>query len=263
MHKNDISFYWIVAFFALAICGGLLPEHIYSNVNVMERLQGMSFKHLLGTDVFGRDVFLRIVRGTYNVMLVALPSVCIGMLIGGGVGLMSAYKKSNLRYVISGIMDILFAFPVILLALVLVARYGSHPLIATATLSIFFIPVFYRVVYMTARSLYKMDYITSARLSGLTGFEITYKHILSNMKPILFAQFSVQLAMAILAEAGLGYLGLSVKSPDPTWGSLLLDAQNLIFVNPWFSVPIGCVIFLTVWSLISVGDSVYKNENMS
>ena len=247
---NKMPLYCIVAFFTMALCGAFLNENIYGATHVSERLQGISFKHILGTDILGRDVFLRIVRGAYNVVLVAVPSVMIGMFIGGGFGLVSAYRKSNIRYILGAIMDVIFAFPIILLALVLVARYGAHPLVATISLAVFFIPVFYRVVYMTARPLYQMEYITSARLSGLNIASITYKHVLPNIAPTLYMQASIQFAMAILAEAGLGYLGLSVKSPDPTWGSLLLDAQSLIFIKPLFSVPIGMVIFISVWAFL-------------
>ncbi len=252
--RNRLSFYIVVSFAVLSLLGALLPEKLYTEGHGLERLSGMSMEHLFGTDILGRDIFLRIVRGSYNVALIALPSVFVGVVIGGFLGLVSASRNTIITMIINSIMDILFAFPIVLLALAIVSIKGSHPLVATFTLSVFFIPVFYRVIYMASCTFYKMDYVVSARLSGLTNLQIMFKHIVPNIRPLVVTQVTIQIAMAILAEAGLGYLGLSVQPPDPTWGSLLLDAQTLIFIQPLYALPIGLTIFIIIWALMDMAD---------
>ena len=247
-------------FFAFAVFGAFLPFDFYNQMDLLNRSAGFSGQYLLGTDFLGRDVFYRLVRGTYNVSIIALFSIVISLIIGGVPAVLMARKKTNWRYVTNGTMDIMFAFPTILIALVLVAIFGSSIFIAIISISIFFIPVFYRVIYLSSRSIWQMDYITSARLSGVPTYKIIFKHILPNIRHIILAQSGVQFAIAIISESGLGYLGLSAPSSQPTWGSMMLDAQNSWFVDPYFILPVGLTMGITIYAFIKFGDSNDKNK---
>ncbi|MGB1360714.1 MAG: ABC transporter permease [Alphaproteobacteria bacterium] len=249
----------IAVFFVCVFVGAFLPFDLYNDMDMKNRSAGISSLHWLGTDFLGRDVFYRMLRGAYNVALISLSSIVISLIIGGIPAILMASKKTNWRYVVNGTMDIMFVFPTILIALVLVAIFGASIYVAIISISVFFIPVFYRVIYLSSRSVWQADFITSARLSNVSMYKIILNHILPNIRHIIIAQSSIQFAVAIISESGLGYLGLSVESSQPTWGSMMLDAQNSWFVDPYFIFPVGLTMGLTIYSFMKYGDG-YKND---
>jgi len=258
MHK--IYKYIIILFFISMLIGALLPSQYYNDMDILNRSASASFNHLFGTDFLGRDVFFRIIRGSYNVGVIGISSILISLPIGGFLALLMGRKKTNWRYVVSGGMDILFVFPKILIALILVAIFGPSIQIAIISIGIFFTPVFYRVIYLSSRHVWQSDFVASARLSGLSKYKIMFVHIIPNIHHIIFAQCAIQFAIAIVSESGLGYLGLSVDGAEPTWGSMMLDAQNSWFVNPYLIIPVGISMILTTFSFIKYSERI-KNDN--
>ena len=253
----------VFLFFLVAFIGAFIPEAAYTKIYATSSIYSISLHHPFGTDILGRDILIRMVRGAYTVCYITIPSMIFGGGIGVILGMLSAKDETWLRFVVGIIMDIIFAFPLVLVSLLIVTRIGSGPFVATIALSLFFLPVFYRVIYLSARAIWHAEYITSARLNGLGTYGILLRHITPNIFPIIVGQISINFSVAILIEAGLGYLGLSVRPPDPTWGSLLFDVQRVIFVNPAAILPMGLTIFLTVLSFSTVGDHVvekYKKD---
>ena len=258
MHK--IYKYIIIMFFISMLVGALLPSQYYNDMDMLNRSASVSVNHLFGTDFLGRDIFFRMIRGSYNVGIIGISSILISLLIGGFLALLMSRKKTNWRYVVSGGIDILFVFPKVLVALILVAIFGPSIQIAIISIGIFFIPVFYRVIYLSSRSVWQSDFVASARLSGLSKYQIMFVHIIPNIYHIILAQCTIQFAIAIVSEAGLGYLGLSVDSSEPTWGSMMLDVQNSWFIDPYFAIPVGVAMVLTTFSLIKYSERI-KNDN--
>lgn len=231
-----------ILFLCMGVVGAFLPQPWYADGDMYARMQGFSTAHILGTDILGRDIFFNIVRGAYNVAKIVIASVAIGGGIGGLIGLYAPRFPKGILAVVQGVMDMLFAFPMVLFALVVMGRYGGGAGVAILALGIFFIPVFYRIMWGAVCPLWHADFITIARLNKVSTLRIGITHILPNALPIVTANISVQCGIAILAESGLGYLGVSTQSPEPTWGSMILDAQKSILIKPLLALPVGIVI---------------------
>ncbi len=232
----------IAVFVSMAIFGAFMPEAWYADGNIGNRMQGASLSHVFGTNILGQDIFYNIVRGTYNVAKIVGGSVAIGCVIGGGIGLYAPRFPKSVLSIVQGAMDMVFAFPMVLLALVLMGRYGGGAAVAVIALGVFFIPVFYRIMVGAVSPLWTADFVTAARLNKQTTCAIGYKHILPNAIPIVAANISVQCGIAILAESALGYLGLSTSAPEPTWGSMIVDAQKVLLIKPSLALPVGGVV---------------------
>ncbi len=252
---------FIFAFLSIALIGAFIDESTYSKINVTNPMASISSDHFLGTDILGRDVLTRLLRGTYNTFFICISSVLIGGSIGSFFGLITARETPAISFITTAFSDIIFAFPVILLALILVSKNGASPIVATVSLSIYFIPVFYRIMYLTSRPIWQADYVTSAMLSKVSLLKISFRHVLPNARHILISQFVIQFANAIIAESALGYLGLSIAPPDPTLGSMLLDSQRVIFIKPFLTLPTTILIFLIILSLLIVGDNLGKKND--
>lgn len=245
MYKTQYMWYHtygVILFFGMVLVGAVLPESFYAHADISNRMQGVSFQHILGTDIVGRDIFYNVVRASYNVAIIVVCSVVFGGIIGVGVGVFSPRFPKSLQHVIQGIMDMLFSFPMVLVALVLMGVYGSGKWVAIFALGVFFIPVFYRMTVGVSRPLWQADFVVSSRLSGVSIWRIGWGHIMPNAFPIIRANITVQCGIAVLAESGLGYLGLSTQNPEPTWGSMILDAQHILLINPSLALPVAGVI---------------------
>ncbi len=193
-----------------------------------------SLKHLFGTDNFGRDIFCRVAEGTMATFLIALFTSCVGALIGGIVGALTGYFGGVVDEILMRVNDGLASFPSVLLALVVVSILDKGTLNICIALSIVFIPSFARIMrseFMAQRS---RDYVANAKLMGAGHLRIMFVHILPNTLPVLGSSMLVGINNAVLAEAGLSYLGLGVQPPDPSLGRMLSEAQVYIFGAPWY-----------------------------
>lgn len=223
-------------------------------VNMDAALQSPSSTHWLGTDAYGRDVLSYLLAGAQSSILVGVIAVSIGLAIGTALGLLAAARRGWVEELIMRIADFTFAFPALLLAIMLTAVYGPGIVNAIVAIGIFYIPTFARVTRASANSIWTRDYILAAQACGKGQWRITLEHVLPNILSALIVQATIQFALAILAEAALSYLGLGTQQPQPSWGRMLAEAQSLMFQSPLLAVWPGIAIALTVLGLNLLGD---------
>ncbi len=223
-------------------------------IDIAAKLQGPSAAHLLGTDPFGRDVLSMLMVGARTSVVVALVAVALGAGVGVPLGLAAAAIGGLIDDLISRLADFVFAFPVLLSAVMVTAVLGPGAVNAIIAIGLFNIPVFARVARAGALAIRQRDFIAAARLAGKGEAAIAYQHILPNIAALLVVQVTIQFALAILAEASLSYLGLGVQPPAPSWGKMLNDAQTYMFLQPWLAVFPGLAIALTVLGINLLGD---------
>ncbi len=210
--------------------------------------------HLLGTDNFGSDIASQLMAGARVTLLVGIVAVAIAGLIGTPLGVLAGMRRGWVGAVVVRAGTILFGFPALLLALLLAAAFGASTATAMVAIGVATIPAFLRLSYAATLQVMATDYITAARTSGLSGLQIARRHVLPNISSVLLVQSSVAFALAILAEAGLSYLGLSTRPPTPSWGRMLHDAQGFLFTDPLLSVWPGLAIAAAVLAFNLLGD---------
>jgi len=226
-------------------------------VNVMDipaKLQSPSAAHWLGTDQFGRDVLSRLMAGAVNSITVSLVAVGIGAGIGVPLGALAAARRGLVEEVVMRFNDFTFAFPALLSAVMITAVLGPGAINSIIAIGIFNIPVFARLTRGASLSLWKRDFVLAARVAGRGRTRIIVDHILPNIASLLIVQMTIQFALAILAEAGLSYLGLGTQPPDPSWGKMLNEAQTLMYLAPQLAIFPGLAIMVTVLGLNLLGD---------
>jgi peptide/nickel transport system permease protein len=222
--------------------------------NLRERFVAPSWEHLLGTDQFGRDIFSIIMTGAQNSITVGVVSVSIGMAFGVALGLWASAKRGWTEELIMRASDFMYAFPAILLAIMLVATLGQGAINAIVAIGIFSIPVFARLTRGAANAIWAREFILAACAAGKGKLRITIEHVLPNIISVLVVQATIQFALAILAEAALSFLGLGAQPPTPSWGRMLNEARSMIFINPWLAIYPGAAIAAAVLGLNLLGD---------
>jgi peptide/nickel transport system permease protein len=214
-----------------------------------------SAAHPLGTDHFGRDILSMIMVGARTSIAVAVVAVVIGMGLGVPLGLAAAARRGSLLdEVIMRGNDLVFAFPSLLIAIMITAVFGPSALNAIVAIGIFNIPVFARLTRGAALSLWTRDYVLAARVAGKGAVRISAEHILPNVTNLLIVQGTIQFSLGILAEAALSYVGLGAQPPIPSWGRMLADSQTMISIAPHMAISPGMAILLTVLGLNLMGD---------
>lgn len=252
----------------LAVAGGLIllvmvlgallapwiaPQDPFEQAPV-ERLAPPGGKYLLGADHLGRDILSRILHGGRNSLTVGLIAVGIGLTVGTALGLTSAFYGRLVDTVIMRCMDVLLAFPGILLALAVVAALGAGLVNCMIAVGIWSIPVFARIVRGSALAVRQQDYVLAATALGAGDLRIVARHLLPNAAAPLLVLSSLRMATAILTAAGLSFLGLGAQAPTPEWGAMLNDGRQYITEAPHIATFPGLAIMLTVLSLNFLGD---------
>ena len=256
MNRNLILGAALTAVFLVAaLISFVWTPYEYAGLNIANKLQGPSASHLLGTDHFGRDILSMIMVGARTSIAVALVAVGIGMGAGVPLGLWAAARRGSLvDEVIMRGNDLVFAFPAIVIAILITAVFGAGAINAIIAIGIFNIPVFARITRGAALSLWQREFIMAARVAGKSAARISVEHILPNVTNLLIVQGTIQFSLGILAEAGLSYVGLGAQPPVPSWGRMLADAQTMVSIAPHMALMPGFAIILTVLGLNLMGD---------
>jgi peptide/nickel transport system permease protein len=227
----------------------------HAALDIPSKLQPPNAQHWFGTDHFGRDMFSMIMVGARTSIAVALVAVGIGMALGVPLGLTAAARKGSwLDEVIMRGNDLVFAFPSLVIAILITAVFGAGAINAIIAIGIFNIPVFARITRGAALSLWEREFILAARVSGKGAARISVEHILPNVANLLIVQGTIQFSLGILAEAGLSYVGLGAQPPTPSWGRMLADAQTMVSFAPHLALIPGLAIIVTVLGLNLLGD---------
>jgi peptide/nickel transport system permease protein len=242
-------------FLVAAALSFLWTPHDVTELDIARRLQPPSGAHWFGTDHFGRDVFSMIMVGARVSIAVALVAVGIGMGAGVPLGLAAAALRGSwLDDVIMRGNDLVFAFPALVIAILITAVFGPSAFNAIVAIGLFNIPVFARLTRGAALALWQREFILAARVAGKGRARISVEHILPNLANLLIVQGTIQFSLGILAEAGLSYVGLGAQPPTPSWGRMLAESQTMIAFAPWLALFPGFAIVLTVLGLNLMGD---------
>ena len=248
-----------LALVGITILGTVWTPHDPAALSIADRLQPPSLDHLLGTDHFGRDILSMVMAGANTTLSVAGLAVLIGMLFGVPLGLAASARKG--RWTDGAILrfnDLVFAFPALLTAVLITARFGPGAAGAMLAIGIFNIPVFARISRAAAMPLWQQDFILAASLAGKGRARMAAEHILPNILPLLMVQAAIQFSIAILAEAGLAYLGLGAQPPEPSWGRMLADGQTMVGLAPHVVYVPGLCILLSVMALNAMAEELKR-----
>lgn len=218
------------------------------------RFQGPSWDHPFGTDEYGRDILSRLIYGARISLQVGVISVGISMVVGAALGLIAGFYGRWVDMVLSRVMDILFAFPAILLAIALMAVLGSNIRNVMIAIGIVNIPIFMRVARASTMAARGTLYIEAAQVLGATSSRLLGKHILPNIAAPLIVQATLAFAWAVISEAALSFLGLGTQPPTPSWGIMLSKGREFMDQSPSAVIFSGWVIVMTVLCLNIVGD---------
>ncbi len=220
-----------------------------------DRLQSPSLKHLMGTDNLGRDVFSRIIYGSRIVLTVVLTAGIFSMSFGVPLGLISGYYGEKLDRAISMIMDSMYAFPSLILAIAIAAVLGPSVINAVIAISVVYIPTYFRMIRGQVLSLKTRLFVEAAKTTGASDFRILRKYILPNLVPTLLVVFSLNIADAILTEAGLSFLGFIVSAPTPDWGFELGSGRPYLPAGYWWMITFpGLMVMLLSLGFALIGE---------
>lgn len=245
----------ITFYLAVAVAGALgLTPHSPLEQNRLERLKPPSQVYRMGTDLYGRDVASRIMDGATNSLRVALASVFLSGTVGTLLGAISGFFGGLVDQIIMRVMDVFFAFPAILLALLVVVVLGPGLNNTILAIAVVYTPIFARVARGPTLSVREMDYVTSARCVGASDTRILLRHVLPNILPPLIVQVSLALSWSLLTEAGLSFLGLGTRPPQSSWGVMLSESRALAEMAPWLMIYPGLAIMLGVLGFNLLGD---------
>jgi peptide/nickel transport system permease protein len=214
--------------------------------------------HWMGTDQLGRDLWSRVLAGLPWSLGIATVATLISMVIGTVAGLTAAWQPGRLRNLVNRLVDVIIAFPGLVIAICLIAVVGRGFWPLAITLGILTWPFFARVVYAEALSLMKRDYVLAARMFAVSGPRILVRHILPGLRPTLLVMLAFHFADMLIAESALSFLGLGAPLSAPTWGNMLADSRQYLINAPWMMLAPGAAIVLVVVTLNLLGDGIAK-----
>lgn len=246
----------LVALFALiAIAAPLvLPEELSTRINVLARLAPPSLEHPFGTDQLGRELFYRVLLGAHTSLVIAVSAVALSIVIGLPIGVLAGYFGGWTDNGLMRLVDTLLSFPVLLLALTISAVLGPSLPNTILAIGVAFAPYLARIVRGEALKVAALPYIEAARSQGASNWRIIRLHILPNITAPVIVQATISVAFAILAEAGLSFLGLGTQPPTPSWGLMIQASRDYLDVAAWTALVPGIAIALTVLGLNMLGD---------
>jgi peptide/nickel transport system permease protein len=243
-----------LALMAIAALSLVWTPYPVTELAIARRLQSPSAAHWLGTDQFGRDVLSMLMAGSRNSFAVGFVAVGIGLVCGTTLGALAAARRGWVDDLVMRLADFTFAFPAVISAIMITALAGPGAINAIVAIGIFTIPVFARLARGAALQVWSREFVLAARAAGKGAPRITLEHVLPNIAGILVVQATIQFALAILAEAGLSYLGLGAQPPQASWGKMLYEAQTFMQRAPLLAIFPGAAIAVAVLAFNLLGD---------
>lgn len=238
----------------VAIFGSALAPYDPNDIDMQNRFAPPSLEHPMGTDDFGRDIFSRILVGARVSLQVGIVAVGIAATFGSLLGLVAGYGGRATDEVIMRSMDVLFAFPAILLAIAILAALGKGVTNAMIAIGIVYIPIFARIARSSVLSIRRQEFVEAARSIGAGHTRILFRHITPNAMAPLIVETTLSLAFAILAEAALSFFGLGTQPPDPSWGRMLSEGRAYFRQSAWMAIFPGLAIMIAVLGFNFLGD---------
>jgi ABC-type dipeptide/oligopeptide/nickel transport system permease subunit len=245
----------IALFVGVALTAPWIAPHDPLAQDLSARLLPPSPGHALGTDDFGRDVLSRVLWGSRVSLRLGITAVLIALLFGGTIGLLAGFYGGWFDLVGMRFMDLMLAFPSILLAIVVVAILGPSLTNAMIAVGVMAVPQYARIVRASVLQVRGLEYVQAARALGATDARLMARAILPNVLGPVFVTASLGLATAVLDAAGLSFLGLGAQPPTPEWGSMLSQGRELVLIAPWVLTAPGVAVFLSVLGFNLVGDA--------
>lgn len=239
---------------AVAFAAPVIAPYGPAEQDYEHALEGFSLAHPFGTDNFGRDVFSRVLYGARISLSVGVLGVILGLTAGGATGLVAGYCGGAVDDVLMRLLDVLLAFPQLLLAIMVITVLGVGDVNVVVAIAIFSLPLFARIVRGQILSLKRLEFALAARASGAGDLRILLVHLLPNILATILVIASLRLGTAILAEATLSYLGLGIRPPAPEWGTMLTDGRQFLQIAPDLAIFPGLAIVVTVLALNLLGD---------
>ncbi len=246
---------WIALVALGAIFADMLPIPSPTEIDMLGKRALPSAEHWLGNDVLGRDVFSRLIYGGRISLTVGLLAPVIGVVIGGALGMLAGYFRGRLETFITGGVDVLLAFPPLVFALAVTTYLGQSILNITLVIGILGIPAFTRVARAVTLSLTEREFVVAARALGATHSRILVRELLPNVALPLVAFFLLGVAVTIVVEGALSFLGLGVPPPAPSWGSMIGEGRESLDIAPWLAFLPAIFMFLTVLAFNVIGDT--------
>lgn len=242
------------AFIIIALLSLLWTPYDATFVDIPKRLRPPSLSHWFGTDQYGRDILSMAMIGTRISIIVGLLAVTISLLIGSAFGLLAAALPRYFEGPVMRTSDLLFAFPALIIAILVAAVFGPGAYTVIIAVAIFNIPVFARIARAAALPLWESGFCLAAQTFGKSRLRISVEHILPNTLPVLLTQASIQYSLALLAEAGLSYVGLGVQPPTPSLGRMLAEGQTYAATAAWLTLIPGLLLFLIILGVNLLGE---------
>ena len=244
----------VISFFLVAIFAGVLAPYDPNKIDILNKLQGPSLQHLVGTDQLGRDTLSRLIHGTQIALLVAVVSIGLAVLMGSILGAIAGYGPAWLDFLIMLIFDTMRSYPVIMFALAVVVLFGPSLTTIMVIIMATSFPTYGRLMRTQTQTLRKSEYILSAQALGIGTPRILLKHVMPNtIGPILIVA-SMDVPFVIALEAGLSFLGLGVRPPTPSWGSILNDGYTYIRNSSWILFSAGAPLILVTIGFTFLGE---------
>src|SRR5277367_6772702 len=245
----------VTAMVLVAIVAPLvIPADYGTRMTMSARLRPPSALHWLGTDQLGRDLFYRVMLGAQTSLMIAAAAVAMSLILGLPLGMISGFYRGRIDNVLMRLVDTLLSFPVLLLALTISAMLGPSLPNTIIAIGVAFSPFIARIIRGEALRVAQMPYVEAARAAGTNDLQMVLRHILPNIMPPIIVQATLSLAFAILAEAGLSFLGLGTQPPQSSWGLMIQASRDYLDVAPWTALVPGAAVAVTVLGLNMSGD---------
>ncbi|HZK25302.1 MAG TPA: ABC transporter permease [Oscillospiraceae bacterium] len=245
----------IALFIISALLAAFIAPYPYDEQNLPGMMQAPSIKHLFGTDEFGRDIFSRVIYGTRISLIVGFTSVVISTSVGTLLGSLAGYYGGIVDQIITGLTDIVYSFPVSLLAIAVVAALGPSLFNLIIVISMVSWASYARLVRGQVLTLKEWDFVEAARALGMSNFRIIVRHILPNSLAPIIVMATLEIPKAIIIESTLSFLGLGVPPPTPSWGSIMNAGRSFILDAPWITMAPGVMMMVLVLTFNLFGDA--------